>query len=419
MPPKRKAAGSRTNPNPTVAGSGEVSTSGGGESTPRAKRARIEEGKQNGGSHEEQIDELQDEQSVDPVEQAQVDDGSSKKRTRGRPRAAANKSAPGEEIEVQASLKGPSGKKGRGRPAKVRPAASGAPGVEEQAQSTENNPGVHPQQLQQEHDNVPANGAEDMGQQSQEPVNGMARREEPLPVPPEQHFEQPSPRDDQFQSSSHEFPRQNSGNLSPDDPAVSPHPSSEPPPHGQGEDLPPPPLPYPPPAAYPYNYSYPAAYPHGYPPAPPPPGMEYSASFSTVDTSQNTTSFHSSGSSYPMDTNVPAGNPFPPPHPHVPPPHMYHSGYGAPMHPPEGHDHNEDGQPQASGSRLTGTPSVSDMADDGPPPGHPAGVPYTGPDGRKRVPVRVGARSGRGDHVACHFCRRSCLVVCSLSMHTY
>ncbi|KIJ27602.1 hypothetical protein M422DRAFT_784817 [Sphaerobolus stellatus SS14] len=336
------------------------------------------------------------------------------KRRRGRTRGGGKKQQEAEEAEevhAQASLRAPP-KRGRGRHPKVRT-------MQEDETSHDRDVEDHHAEQQQEHGEPAIPEAQQNGEieEPQDVAEDGENAAEQLREEVEQEHEYQSehanneaftPQNDgEFQHRDSPEAGQHSQHPSPDDVSPSPNPEVLPEHHPQGHDLPPPNMAYghaapppPPPYGYPYGYHYPAPpHSHPYPPAPPPPGMEYSSSFATVNTSQGG-SFHSTPP-YSLDANAPAGNPFPPPPPN---PHMYHP-YGTPM---INDDRDRERQPHASGSDLhsSETPTLSPVTNENPPPGHPIGVPYTGPDGRKRVPVRQGARSsGRGEHVACHFCR--------------
>ena len=127
----------------------------------------------------------------------------------------------------------------------------------------------------------------------------------------------------------------------------------------------------------------------------------YGTSFATTTGTANGTGSASSSFAAPypasgaaansLDTNAPQGNPFPPSG-HVPIP-----AYGTAVYSVGVSDDDDDDQEQ----EQTQTSGIGGNIDPGKKKGQPA--------------VKAGGRAGRGDHVACHFCRGMCLVVVSSS----
>ena len=171
--------------------------------------------------------------------------------------------------------------------------------------------------------------------------------------------------------------------------------------------------------SHPYYPSYPVQPPpfsYPYPP-PPPPAADgrqylamrpdgtqpmYGASFATtVGTANGTSSASSSfNTSYPgsgsasqsLDANAPQGNPFPPSAP------MSVPAYGTAVYSVGVSDDDDDDQDHEQGH-------VGGHINPGKKKAHP--------------PVRAGGRAGRGDHVACHFCRGMCMSAVSSSFVSF
>lgn len=190
---------------------------------------------------------------------------------------------------------------------------------------------------------------------------------------------------------------------------ISAHPHSHPhlQPHTHPSSL------YPPSMPYTYTYSHHGApsghYPFPHPPPPPPSGHPYSSSASQggggMDYSPNfpTTSGGSFTNTYPhhhphaiLDPNAPHGNPFPPPGTsHIGVPSYTQSVYAVPIPIPSPPTLSTDLEERERSEMQLGL---------GPNPS------MNGGGKRKVVSIpsnsgKSGGRAGRGDHVACHFCR--------------